>query len=102
MARRQSLPVRHRDPQAVAVASVGGSLAHAGLAVSALPRLLESERRNRHDAATWLDLLQPDAGSPPGDVHVRRAWPTWTWAVGVVMSTIAIAGGIVLAVVPSQ
>ncbi|MGB8857979.1 MAG: hypothetical protein WCC60_01920 [Ilumatobacteraceae bacterium] len=78
----------------VPVASLGHSLAGVALEAATLPARLKQDRQNRSATAQWVSLLQASAGPPPPGVRVRRPWPTWTWAVGIVLTTLLIVAAI--------
>lgn len=80
----------------VYVPSADDSAFGAAAGAASIPGRLAHDRRNKADTARWLTLLQAAQGSPPPDVRVRRPWPGWTWAVGVVLTSLLVIGAVVV------
>jgi hypothetical protein len=63
--------------------------------VAALPAAFAHDAEMQLERRAWLDLLSEHACEPPSEVRVRKPWPGWAWAVGVLLATAILIGGIV-------
>ena len=70
---------------------LGDVVARAEVLSAALAHDTDRRLQNR----AWLDLLSEHACKPPPGLRIRKPWPRWTWAVGVLLAAAVFIGGIV-------
>jgi hypothetical protein len=73
----------------------GSTLGNVAARAAALPAALANDAVRKLQNRAWLDLLAEHACEPPPGLRVRKPWPGWTWAVGVLLTAAVLIGGIV-------
>jgi hypothetical protein len=90
---------RYRFSTGVAVPAshpvTGSDLGNVVARAAALPAALAHDTDRKLENRAWLDLLSEHACEPPPGLRVRKPWPRWTWAVGVLLAAAVLIGGIV-------
>jgi hypothetical protein len=73
----------------------GSDIADIAGRAAQLPAAFAHDAEMKVERKAWVDLLSEHACQPPPEVRVRKPWPGWAWAVGVLLASAVLIGGIV-------